>query len=301
MPRPDKFYLIELVEDPRGYRDEDHHGRRQLARPGRRRDDHASRITEQLRFTLSSASGRSAPRAIGGRFGIKESTGGIGARPLPARRPAGAVGRRVRRAGQPVPARQGDAAVRVWKRNLFLVGGADDVINYDARAAGGGRRHRLVPGRAAGLQRRGSASRCCCSAAAPRPAPRASSREVASRGRPRGPNLDYAAVLDSARLPSIVTALPAPPEGARADKMRFKIKEIGDDGLAVNVCRHDRMVGGGVSRPRRAARPGRADAARGASTKSGDDYLLRGELRGDARDAVRALPRAGARRTSTSR
>ena len=33
MPRPDKFYLIELVEDPRGYRDQDRHRHRQQLAP----------------------------------------------------------------------------------------------------------------------------------------------------------------------------------------------------------------------------------------------------------------------------
>ena len=73
MPRPDKFYLIELVEDPRGYR----------SRTTTISDSSASgvvsetrvTISEQLRFSLQF--GKRVGN-VAGRFGIKESTGGIG-------------------------------------------------------------------------------------------------------------------------------------------------------------------------------------------------------------------------------
>ena len=79
MPRPDKFYLIELVEDPRGYRTKtitiDNN-----SQTGTSSDTRVT-LTEQLRFTLQFGKrvAVTPTTAIGGRFGIKESTGGIAA------------------------------------------------------------------------------------------------------------------------------------------------------------------------------------------------------------------------------
>ena len=52
MPRPDKFYLIELVEDPRGYRHQDRHDRATARSPAPQSETRVT-LTEQLRFTLA--------------------------------------------------------------------------------------------------------------------------------------------------------------------------------------------------------------------------------------------------------
>jgi len=62
--------------------------------------------------------------------------------------------------------------------------------------------------------------------------------------------------------------------------MRFKINEIGDDGLPVNVSVTTEWLAAAC--PDIDARPGAAGLAfTGQITPSGDDYLLRGELVGD--------------------
>jgi DUF177 domain-containing protein len=62
--------------------------------------------------------------------------------------------------------------------------------------------------------------------------------------------------------------------------MRFKINEIGDDGLPVNVSVTTEWLA--TACPDIDARPGAAGLAfTGQITPSGDDYLLRGELVGD--------------------
>ncbi|MDB4966591.1 MAG: hypothetical protein JWN44_2280 [Myxococcales bacterium] len=83
MSRPDKYFLIELIDDPRGFRTE--------ARTYTTTDDPSKpqttntetiTITDRFRFSFQLAkrmyllNGR---MALTGRFGIKESTGGIGA------------------------------------------------------------------------------------------------------------------------------------------------------------------------------------------------------------------------------
>jgi len=74
MPRPDKFYLIELVEDPRGYRSRTTTIVDSSGAPGLQSETRVT-ISEQLRFSLQF--GKRVGN-VGGRFGIKESTGGIG-------------------------------------------------------------------------------------------------------------------------------------------------------------------------------------------------------------------------------
>jgi len=62
--------------------------------------------------------------------------------------------------------------------------------------------------------------------------------------------------------------------------MRFKINEIGDGGLPVNVSVTTEWLASAC--PDMDARPGAAGLAfTGQITPSGDDYLLRGELVGD--------------------
>ena len=77
MPRPDKFYLIELVEDPRGYSNTVLTATHSSANP------FISSITtttsDALRFSLMFGKRIGFGSAtLGLRFGIKESTGGVG-------------------------------------------------------------------------------------------------------------------------------------------------------------------------------------------------------------------------------
>jgi phospholipid/cholesterol/gamma-HCH transport system substrate-binding protein len=131
VPRPDKFYLIELVEDPRGFRDQvSTVTNSSITGPS---SQTTVTTTRQLRFTLMFGKRYGA---VAGRFGIEESTGGLGgdlylfndrltlsidvfdtlANKYPRVKPA--------------------LALAVWKHNGYLVGGADDVLNLN-RATGG--------------------------------------------------------------------------------------------------------------------------------------------------------------------
>jgi phospholipid/cholesterol/gamma-HCH transport system substrate-binding protein len=133
VPRPDKFYLIELVEDPRGLREETS----QVTNSSTTGVTSSTTVitSQKLRFSLMLGK-RIGP--IAGRFGIKESTGGFGvdlfllddrltlsidvfdtlSNQYPRVKPA--------------------LLWSIWKRNLFLVGGADDVINQTRATAGAG-------------------------------------------------------------------------------------------------------------------------------------------------------------------
>jgi phospholipid/cholesterol/gamma-HCH transport system substrate-binding protein len=82
-PRPDKYYLIELIDDPRGLRTTettftttDDPSRPQTVRTETIRVSDRFRFSFQLAKRVFLLNGR---MAITGRFGIKESTGGIGA------------------------------------------------------------------------------------------------------------------------------------------------------------------------------------------------------------------------------
>ncbi len=133
MPRPDKFYLIELVEDPRGYR----------SRTTTISDSSASgvvsetrvTISEQLRFSLQF--GKRVGN-VAGRFGIKESTGGIGGDlHLFNDRLLLSVDVFDAKVNQ-YPRVKGLAAFAIWQRSLYVIGGADDLANYVRAPAGAG-------------------------------------------------------------------------------------------------------------------------------------------------------------------
>jgi phospholipid/cholesterol/gamma-HCH transport system substrate-binding protein len=137
MPRPDKFYLIELVEDPRGYRT------KTLTVTNNSQTGTSSEtkvtLTEQLRFTLQFGKriGLSPNMAVGGRFGIKESTGGIaGDLYLFRDRLLLSVDVFDAKANR-YPRIKATLSYAIWQRNLFLIAGADDMANY-VRAPGGG-------------------------------------------------------------------------------------------------------------------------------------------------------------------
>jgi phospholipid/cholesterol/gamma-HCH transport system substrate-binding protein len=133
VPRPDKFYLIELVDDPRGYRTQS----TTVTNSSLTGQNSTTTITttEQLRFSLMIGKRRGP---VAGRFGIKESTGGFGGDLyLLDDRLSLSVDvfdMRVNQYPRVKPALIG----AIWKRNLFLTLGADDVINTRRARAGAG-------------------------------------------------------------------------------------------------------------------------------------------------------------------
>jgi phospholipid/cholesterol/gamma-HCH transport system substrate-binding protein len=131
MARPDKFYLIELVEDPRGFREVT----QRVTNSSRTGIDNEVTVTtsERLRFSLMFGK-RVGP--VAGRFGIKESTGGVGVDLF-------LLNDRLTLSVDIFDARTNtyprikpSVAGAIWKRNLFVVAGVDDLANFQ-RASGG--------------------------------------------------------------------------------------------------------------------------------------------------------------------
>ena len=133
-PRPDKFYLLEIVDDPRGFRE--------VVRTTTQSSDRTlveettvKNSLDKLRFSLMFG------KRIGsftGRFGIKESTGGVGAdlHFLDDRLTLSIDVFDAR--SNERPRLQGRGTIAVYNRNLFLVAGVDDVLNQQRANAGGG-------------------------------------------------------------------------------------------------------------------------------------------------------------------
>jgi phospholipid/cholesterol/gamma-HCH transport system substrate-binding protein len=133
MPRPDKFYLIELVDDPRGYRS----ASTTVSNSSLTGSNSVTTVTttEQLRFSLMLGK---RVGAVAGRFGIKESTGGFGGDLyLLDDRLSLSVDVFDMRTNQ-YPRVKPALVGAIWKRNLFLTLGADDVINFTRARAGAG-------------------------------------------------------------------------------------------------------------------------------------------------------------------
>ena len=127
MPRPDKFYLIEIVDDPRGYRKKQTVQGTDSRVPGQMYSTTTITTTEQLRLTFQFGK-RLGP--IVGRFGIKESTGGIG---LDGYffddRLIISTDLYDMRSNQ-YPRFTARGYLSLYKRYLYVVGGVDDVFNY---------------------------------------------------------------------------------------------------------------------------------------------------------------------------
>jgi phospholipid/cholesterol/gamma-HCH transport system substrate-binding protein len=133
MPRPDKFYLIELVEDPRGFREAKR--TTTVSSISGASSEETVTVTERLRFSLMLGK-RVGP--VAGRFGIKESTGGFGVDLyLLEDRLSLSVDVFDMRTNQ-YPRIKPTFAGAIWKRNLFLVAGVDDFINFTRARAGAG-------------------------------------------------------------------------------------------------------------------------------------------------------------------
>jgi phospholipid/cholesterol/gamma-HCH transport system substrate-binding protein len=133
LPRPDKFYLIELVDDPRGYRSQ----KTEVVNSSLTGTNSSTTVTttEQLRFSLMLGK-RVGP--VAGRFGIKESTGGFGGDLYlfddKLVLSVDVFDMRTNQSPRVKPA----LSYYVWKRNFALVLGADDVINLSRARAGAG-------------------------------------------------------------------------------------------------------------------------------------------------------------------
>lgn len=133
MPRPDKFYLIEFIEDPRGYREVTTKvTESSTAQPS---SETTVTVSERLRFSLMLGK-RIGP--VAGRFGIKESTGGFGIDVyLLDDRLSLSVDAFDMRTNK-YPRIKPTIAAALWKRNLFLVAGLDDLLNPNRARAGAG-------------------------------------------------------------------------------------------------------------------------------------------------------------------
>ncbi len=133
MPRPDKFYLIEIVDDPRGYREAtttvSHSSDKGFVSETQIKTSEKLRISFQFGKCLG---------VLCGRFGIKESTGGLGLdlHMLDDRLVLSTDVFDTR--SNQYPRVQGRLAVAVYKKNLMLMAGVDDVLNYTrAKGLGG--------------------------------------------------------------------------------------------------------------------------------------------------------------------
>jgi phospholipid/cholesterol/gamma-HCH transport system substrate-binding protein len=132
VPRPDKFYLLEIVDDPRGLR--------QTQKSSRLGPDgfiptETTTTSERLKFTLQF--GRTYGM-VTGRFGIKESTGGAGIDVHLLRDRLLLSVDVFDTKFATYPRVQARASLAVWDRHLYLVGGVDDVMNKRASVEGGG-------------------------------------------------------------------------------------------------------------------------------------------------------------------
>jgi phospholipid/cholesterol/gamma-HCH transport system substrate-binding protein len=133
-PRPDKFYLFEVVDDPRGFREarvENHEASNGLGSYS----DVVVTTSQRLRISFQIG------KCLGplcGRFGLKESTGGIGLdlHLLDDMLTISADVFDTQSNSRPrVTAR---AFVNVYKRYVTLVAGIDDPLNYRPSAGAGG-------------------------------------------------------------------------------------------------------------------------------------------------------------------
>jgi len=135
VPRPDKFYLIEIVNDPRGLRESTFTYTESMNKQSVSQTTTYSQ--NKLKFTLQF--GKTYGGIITGRFGMKESTGGVGLDVhLLSDRQLLSVDL-FDTLFNTYPRLQGRASVAVLGHTLYIVGGVDDVLNRRAklRASGG--------------------------------------------------------------------------------------------------------------------------------------------------------------------
>jgi phospholipid/cholesterol/gamma-HCH transport system substrate-binding protein len=125
VPRPDKFYLIELVDDPRGYRS----AQTVVGYSSDRGAYSDEQITtsDKLRFSFMFGK-RWGP--LQGRFGIKESTGGVGGDLFLFNDHLMLSTDIFDTRSNQYPRVTARAYLAIYKKYLYLVGGVDDVLNY---------------------------------------------------------------------------------------------------------------------------------------------------------------------------
>ncbi|MDX2022759.1 MAG: MlaD family protein [Deltaproteobacteria bacterium] len=132
-PRPDKFYLIELVDDPRGFKST------QTKTIDSSKDGVISErtitISEALRFSFMFGKRWGN---VTGRFGIKESTGGFGVDLHFLRDRLNLSFDAFDTRSNVYPRVQARAALALYGRSLYLIAGADDVLNHQRAPGGGG-------------------------------------------------------------------------------------------------------------------------------------------------------------------
>ena len=137
MPRPDKFYLIELIEDPRGY------SNTVTTAAQSSKDGFVSATTvtttDQLRFSLMFGK-RVGP--VAGRFGIKESTGGVGGDVFmfddQLTLSVDVFNFAASNMNQ-YPRVKTTLSYNLWNKMFYLIGGADDLLNFKGLANNTGR------------------------------------------------------------------------------------------------------------------------------------------------------------------
>ena len=126
VPRPDKFYLIEIVNDPRGLREDV----TTFTESGdRSKPTHVTTYSQnKLKFTLQFGK---TYGIFTGRFGIKESTGGVGLDIHLMRNKLILSADMFDTLFNTWPRLQGRAALAVpYFPMLYLVGGVDDFLNH---------------------------------------------------------------------------------------------------------------------------------------------------------------------------
>ena len=133
VPRPDKFYLIEIVNDPRGLRDNTITN-----------TESANKVTttnvttysqNKLKFTLQFGK---TYGIVTGRFGIKESTGGVGLDLHLVNDHLLLSVDLFDTLFNTYPRLQGRAAIAVLGHTLYVVGGVDDILNRRAKFGSSG-------------------------------------------------------------------------------------------------------------------------------------------------------------------
>ncbi len=130
-PRPDKFYLIEVVDDPRGFTKRTN----TTGIDSRTGVYSVNEVETSDKLRLSFMFGkRLGP--ITGRFGIKESTGGVGLDFHMLEDRLMLSTDLFDAASNQYPRLAARLFVNLYKRTLFLIGGVDDVFNF--RPTGGG-------------------------------------------------------------------------------------------------------------------------------------------------------------------
>jgi phospholipid/cholesterol/gamma-HCH transport system substrate-binding protein len=131
-PRPDKFYLIELVDDPRGFREQSTEIHDDSRGPY---SDIVVRTSQKLRVSFQLGK---CIAFVCGRFGIKESTGGAGVDLHLMDDKLTLTADIFDTQSNAYPRFQARAYVSVYKNYLQLIGGVDDVFNYTPNKGGAG-------------------------------------------------------------------------------------------------------------------------------------------------------------------